>query len=279
MRKKAEPLGPGESGACCQTKYPIMLVHGTGFRDDNRFYGYWGRIPQALTDRGARVFYSGQDAWGAVDDSAEIVKASILKALEASGAEKVNLIAHSKGGLESRHLISKLGMAAKVASLTTISTPHRGSKALELFYKFPKPLYAFVSWFPNAWFRLMGDKKPDFFRASRQMSVTECAALNRECPDHPGILYQSYGAKLKSPFSDLMYFFLNIFIRILEGDNDGLVAVESARWGNYLGIIENEKLRGVSHSDVVDLWRSNFSGFDIRKVYVQVATGLKKKGL
>jgi triacylglycerol lipase len=277
MAKREESITLVDASAC-STKYPLMLVHGAGFRDDNRFYSYWGRIPKALTDRGAHVFLSGQDAWGSVEESAEVVKASILAALEKTGARKINLIAHSKGGLESRLLVSKLGMADKVASLTTISTPHRGSRALDLARKAPAALYAFISFFPNLWFRLIGDKKPDFFRASRQLSRIECEKFNRECPDDPGILYQSYGVKLKTPFSDLLYFFLNILVRILEGDNDGLVAVSSARWGQYLGVIENPKLRGVSHSDVVDMWRRNLSGFDIRQVYVGIAAGLKERG-
>ena len=40
--------------------------------------------------------------------------------------EKVNIIAHSKGGLDSRAAIAHCGMAPYVATLTTINTPHRG---------------------------------------------------------------------------------------------------------------------------------------------------------
>ena len=38
----------------CATRYPILLVHGTAFRDWEHM-GYWGRIPAALRRRGARV--------------------------------------------------------------------------------------------------------------------------------------------------------------------------------------------------------------------------------
>lgn len=42
-------------------KYPLLMVHGMGFRD-NRVIGYWGRIPKALEKCGAEVFFrrSGQ---------------------------------------------------------------------------------------------------------------------------------------------------------------------------------------------------------------------------
>ena len=48
-------------------------------------------------------------------------------------SEPVNLIAHSMGGLDARYLISRLGMADQVRSLTTISTPHRGSFMADWF--------------------------------------------------------------------------------------------------------------------------------------------------
>lgn len=41
---------------------------------------------------------------------------------EETGCEKVNIIAHSKGGLDSRYAISRLGMDQYTASLTTINS-------------------------------------------------------------------------------------------------------------------------------------------------------------
>ena len=42
----------------CETRYPILLVHGTGFRDVKGI-SYWGRIPKALKAHGAAVFFGG----------------------------------------------------------------------------------------------------------------------------------------------------------------------------------------------------------------------------
>ncbi len=105
----------------CRTKYPLILVHGVGFRD-YRYFNYWGRIPRELARNGAQVYYGHQEAWGTVEDNAEILKEEILGICKETGAEKVNIIAHSKGGLDSRYLISGLHMAPYVASLTTINT-------------------------------------------------------------------------------------------------------------------------------------------------------------
>lgn len=108
-------------------KYPILLVHGMGFRD-NRSIGYWGRIPQRLEENGFEVYLSGQDSNGSIESNAKKVSDSIDRILNAKNAEKVNIIAHSKGGLEARYIASTLGYSGKIASITTLSTPHNGSK-------------------------------------------------------------------------------------------------------------------------------------------------------
>ncbi|MBQ8824321.1 MAG: triacylglycerol lipase, partial [Ruminococcus sp.] len=40
----------------CKTKYPLLLVHGIGFRDF-KYFNYWGRIPKSLIKKGATVYY------------------------------------------------------------------------------------------------------------------------------------------------------------------------------------------------------------------------------
>jgi triacylglycerol lipase len=47
--------------------------------------------------------------------------------------DRVNVIAHSMGGLDARYAISRLGLDARVASLTTIGTPHRGTPIADGF--------------------------------------------------------------------------------------------------------------------------------------------------
>ncbi len=110
----------------CSTKYPCLLVHGVGFRDFH-YFNYWGRIPRELVRNGANVYYGHQEAWGTVEDNGLILKNKIMEILQKTGCGKVNIIAHSKGGLDARYVISGLKMEAYVASLTTINTPHRGS--------------------------------------------------------------------------------------------------------------------------------------------------------
>src|SRR5436190_277798 len=52
-------------------------------------------------------------------------KVSYFNHIDCDG--KVIIIAHSMGGLDARYMISRLGMADRVAALVTLSTPHHGS--------------------------------------------------------------------------------------------------------------------------------------------------------
>ena len=88
----------------CATRYPILLIHGTGLGD----LGYWGRIPGALRRKGARVYFGGQDSWATVETNAAALKRRVEDILRTTGCGKVHLIAHSKGGLEARYLVSTL---------------------------------------------------------------------------------------------------------------------------------------------------------------------------
>jgi len=265
-------------GERCRTRYPLVLVHGAGFRDDNRLFGYWGRLPAALQREGATLFTSGQDAWGSVEENARRVKERVEEVLARTGATKVNLVAHSKGGLESRHMIGALGMGPVVASLTTISTPHHGSRTLDLLLKLPGFLLTVIAFFVNLWFRLLGDARPDFARACRQLSRAWCERFNAETPDDPGVYYQSYAARMRWWLADVLFFWTWPIIRLVEGANDGLCPVTSAQWATYRGEITGRSVRGVSHADVVDMRRYD-PGTDIREVWVAMVEDLKDRGL
>ena len=103
-------------------KYPVLLVHGMGFRD-RKVFCYWGRIPKLLEDMGCKVFFGHQDATADIATNGAHLAKRIDEILEETGAERVNIIAHSKGGLDCRYAISEFGLAPLVASLTTVSTP------------------------------------------------------------------------------------------------------------------------------------------------------------
>ena len=233
-------------------KYPVLLVHGMGFRD-YKHLGYWGRIPDALEAMGCRVFFGEQDSVADIETNGRHLAGRITEILRETGMEKVNIIAHSKGGLDSRYAISAAGAGDMVASLTTVATPHNGSKTVDLLMRFPDPIIRFVGWCTDCMFRIMGDKKPNSYAVFRCFTTAAAKKFNAETPNREGIVYQSYACVMKNPTSDFFLWLPNLVVGALEGENDGLLTPEAVAWGDFRGIIRGARRRGVSHCDEIDL--------------------------
>ena len=268
----------------CKTEHPVLLVHGVGLRDW-KYFNYWGRIPNALEREGAAVYYGNQDSLGSVEYNGEILQKNIEKLLSETGHEKVNIIAHSKGGLEARYMISSLGMSEKVASLTTVATPHRGSKTVDLFLKLPRVFFKVAAFFANIAGRCLGDKTPDFYAVSIHLSTEHLTEFNRRNPDADSVYYQSYGAVMRNAFSDIIFFCSHIIVYLIEGKNDGIVSLESSKWTNFKGVFRGAANRGISHADVIDVRRwsvkiknSSHGTTDIVDTYITIVEGLKGMG-
>ncbi len=262
----------------CHTKYPVILVHGIFFRDW-QFFNYWGRIPAALIRNGAKLYYGKQQSSGSVTRSAEEIRSTILKVIEETGAEKVNIIAHSKGGLDSRYAISRLGMDKYVATLTTINTPHKGCDMVDyLLNKVPSSIVRFIAKRYNGIFSKLGDENPDFMAGVHDLSAVRARKYDEEMPDSPLVSYRSVMTVMRSASS--AGFPLNIgykMIKKLNGENDGLVWERAAVHGKHLLIRPTNK-RGISHGDVIDLNRENINGFDVREFYVDMLFRLCQEG-
>src|SRR4051812_39206727 len=110
--------------ASVKLKYPIVLIHGLGARSNYGPVDYFFGIPRFLRDAGNRVTMPALTPWQAIEHRAEQLKNHIELAFP---DEKVNLIGHSMGGLDARYLVSQLGFGERVASITTLGTPNRGS--------------------------------------------------------------------------------------------------------------------------------------------------------
>lgn len=270
------------NGPDCSTRYPILLIHGTGFRDWKR-PGYWGRIPELLRRQGASVYFGQQDGWATVEENARRLARRVDEILTETGSEKLHLIAHSKGGLDARHLISSLGYGDRVASLTTVSTPHHGSKTMDALDRLPGWVFRLIGFFVNGWYRLLGDASPDFCGVCHQFTTAWAADFNRRNPDVPGVLYQSCAGAMAGVRSDIFMWWSNLIIHRVEGENDGLVTVESARWANFTGVWRGSGRRGLSHMDEVDFRRRPLKGkdgpVDPAERYAVLVEGLRKQGL
>ncbi len=266
------------AGRTCQTQYPFILLHGIGFRD-LKHLNYWGRIARELTRNGAVLYYGHQEAWGTIERNSAMISAKINEVLAETGGQKVNIIAHSKGGLDARYLICEPGMAAKVASLTTICTPHRGSELISFLNKLPDGIYRYIASVFNRTFARIGDQEPDFYAATKQLSPEYCHEFNMKYPDAPEVYYQSYASVMNRFSADSLLSIPHLLMRFSgAGKNDGLVSEASAKWGAYRGTFVSTGRRGISHGDIIDLKREDYRGFDVLEEYIKIVQDLKEKG-
>jgi triacylglycerol lipase len=237
----------------CKTRYPLVLVHGIGWRDSSRIR-YWGAIPERLGEGGARVFLAGNDGFAPIEECASQLERRVEEVLDSTGEPKVNLIAHSMGGLDARYYISSLGHGGLVASLTTFCTPHRGSAVADFVLEDLPLVNRRVAGLIDLFSRgILGDSSPDAYRVALELRTGECALFNERNPDDGRVYYRSYASVLDGRLPMPPYTLTQKLLYEREGDNDGLVSVSSARWGDFRGVVGADKGLSISHNGMHDL--------------------------
>lgn len=293
-------LGPTPSGVPAQ--YPIVLAHGFDGSPINR-WGFY-RVAEALSADGHQVFVAEVPPYDAPEVRAEFLAAVVDEAL-AGGAQKVNVLAHSMGGLDARHMIASLGYGDRVASLTTISSPHRGSRVADAILKVLDGLGGsdkIVNALASAWGMTFSQVAGDSHVRAALAGISEARmpSFNAENPDDGRVHYQSWAgvssvAGIKNfrdngacdgeilgdgRKADKMNATLVPMAALIAGakltPNDGMVSVESAKWGDFRGCIPADHLDevGQTRHDGPD----QRTGFDHVRFYRNVAYELAANG-
>ena len=232
-----------------KTKYPIILVHGIALKDF-KFVKSFGEIDRILRIQGHVVYKANIDGFGSISNNAMELKEEILKILEIEKVDNVNIIAHSKGGLDSKYMIENLGMEDHVASLTTLCTPHKGSPIATNLLKLPKFLIKIIAFWINFWYKLFGDKQPDSYQVCQELKRID--GIEEEIMNFSSKVYcQSFSTVMKKSKDDFIMGIPLIFSHYFEKEKstDGLVPQDSTVFGEYRGNAINES---ISHSEIVD---------------------------
>jgi triacylglycerol lipase len=212
---------------------PIVLVHGLFGFDKIRLgkwtlASYFPRIPEVLTGAGNRVLVPRLSPTAGVAQRAAQLKAFLDREMS---NEPVHLVAHSLGGLDSRYMISRLGMDQRVLTLTTLGTPHQGS--------------TFADWSIVRLSRLL---KPVFLRfgiptqAFYDVTTDRCKEFNEQVPNAPTVRYFSIAGRHKRNFLNPEWLLSHQIVMEKEGPNDGLVSIASATHGENLEIWDGDHL-------------------------------------
>lgn len=253
------------------TKYPIILVHGIALKDSKVFRSF-GKIDRKLREQGYCVYVSTQDGFGTTANNAQQLKEQIECILQKENVEKVNLIAHSKGGLDCKYLIKELGMEDNVASLTTLCTPHKGSPVASKIMKVPKFMLKFVAFWVDLWYRICGDKHPDSYSVCQELQKHD----NEPLSVSDKVFCQSFSTTMNSSRDDFVMSIPRLFFRHTDNvENDGLVSVESAMFANYRGSCIDEP---VSHGQIVDFMAPKSKRERIYAFYAEVCKELSDMG-
>jgi triacylglycerol lipase len=212
-------------------RHPVVLVHGVlGFVRQTLgrllSFAYFQGVEDHLREAGVPVHSVALPALGGVEARAKALKA----ALGALPPGKVNVIAHSMGGLDARWYVGRLGGHERVASLVTIATPHHGTAIADWGLR---RLGAFAVE-GRRFLEGLGVETSAFDDLTRDASERR----NEVLLDSPEVPTVSYGGArpwyaVAAP--------LQVSFRILqrfEGPNDGLVSAASAKWGEYRGTVD-----------------------------------------
>lgn len=235
----------------CATRWPLLLVHGVGYKQAERF-GYWGDIPQLLRAHGAVVYVSDNDAWGTTTSNAAQLETIVQRILVEQQVPCVNIIAHSKGGLDARELVARPAMRGKIASITTLSTPHHGVRSLNWINYAPRLARRILATLSDLTLILWGDDNPSFIQVCQDLSAPAMQQFNQRLPLPADIYFQSFTSIQGHWYEDLFFGLTQPLINWVEGPNDGLVAEASAHFGEYRGVVSSNGDRGYSHRTIVD---------------------------
>ena len=222
----------------------IILVHGIlGFA--NRLgMDYFRDLPGRYRAQGMRVFVPELDPTEGVEFRGGQLRDQI-QAAAASGSidvsQKTHIIAHSLGGLDTRYILSPANpdrLQIPVRSLTTISTPHRGSPVADVI---DHPLALLP--FPHLAFQAGADLLERALNALgislnglRNLTTRACEAFSQKYVDDPNVSYFSSAGSGRAnfPAASAPFFLFHQYILAATGQaNDGMVPVPSAQWGSF----------------------------------------------
>lgn len=278
---------------------------------------------------GAHVIHATLPSWASMEERASALWTILLAHGAGKNGSRVNLVCYAVGGLDCRALVSPKGIfqddaatlaeaQASVASITTISTPHRGTRVADA-----------------AVLALQTGTQSDLVKAVTGVQIPESIAsgalleslqaltldgasrTSARLTDAPGVYYQSFAGvshpmgdaeipaaadvlhacgdaddARKTGFSAALLDHMQPALivaapfggasmdadgKVSVSPTDGMVSVESAKWGHFRGCIPSD------HYHVIGQLRRSardvYTGFDASRFYAWLANDLAGRGL
>jgi len=238
-------------------RHPVVLAHGLlGFDKiavGGREHSYFRGVTNHLMRVGAEVHRPRVPSYASIAPRAE----ALARVIGQIRAHKVNIIAHSMGGLDARYAIAKLGIADRVASLITVGTPHLGTPVADLGARLSELLKLKA---------LLG--RVVDVDAFHDLTTARMEKFNRDVADAPGVVYASVVGRIDRGRAHPLLWATHAYLSERSGDNDGMVPAASQRWGEVLQEIEADHWAQIGWSP----------GFDTLAFYEELLRELRGRG-
>ncbi len=276
-------------------KYPILLVPGFAGTDywDTRFaqLDYWNKVEEFLSiydfndvfvadidcfnysTNGPLTQYlpeEEQEKWNyllsletvpvVLKGRSEQVADRVEEILRITGAEKVNIIAHSQGALTARWFITNLGGGKHVNALLTLSGANKGVKLTKVAlnkeeFNIPQKIIEPALKTVNLLFgRLSNSDTSETQYAINELYPPYTEELfNPQCPDDPNVKYFSLSARLKEVAPETYSSKINSLVWTTH------VLYNYMNWGPNDGVIDVDSMKGPFHdspdSEIAQNWK------------------------
>jgi triacylglycerol lipase len=229
-------------------RHPVVLLHGLLGFDELAIGPARLAYFRGLTERIQRVGADVHRPRVARTAAVAVRAQQLARRIEQLSAKRVNIIAHSMGGLDARYAIAKLGLSGRVASLVTIGTPHRGTPLADIG--------SHVLGETLRLRRMLGALGMDV-AGFDDLTTARMAAFNEEVSDARGVWYASVVAHASGRSVHPLLWPTHRVLTEHGGPNDGLVPLASQAWGEVVAEIEADHWAQIGwsrHFDAADLF-------------------------
>jgi len=275
----------------------IALVHGIlGFDDTQGLAGglvkYWGGMDTYLRSQGAKVTTPGSSPLNSIQKRSELTRDALIPWMAANGCTKVHLIGHSQGGLVVRYMASNSALGfntsanKRVATVSTVDAVHKGAPLADIVLGvIPSWLQPFANTALGLFSQLFYGAKPmDVIAMGKSLAVSTVNSFNAATPNFTGLKYYSYGNKMAwaDPIQHVLMAptypitWAGGLFYGLGSANDGVVPLESQKWGNYKGEASAKWFAtGIDHLQATNFQWSGQNFFDVTGWYLGIAQTAK----
>ena len=277
VARRAVELVPSPQPPLQPTRYPVVLLHGFGALANLMQGGVLHHEAMFLRERGIWAYAPHANPYDTIAVRAATWAAHLQMAMEETAAEKVNLIGFSSGGLDARWLAREMGWAPRIASLVTVSTPHRGTALTRYLLDQPDRLrhwaVALMDFIGRAAYEI---EPPDSDAALRELTPEAVADAFPPEETIPGAWCASIvgraGKGTDIPITPTLAL-PNRILYAAQGVNDGIVPTEGGWWGERLQTLD------VDHARQIGLRFFPGSAFDSRAFFLSICERLRDRGL